>query len=372
MSRLTAGMLEAGVIPGDLDAFKEEAGKIKLYFGGGGGGGPTQSTTYQTNIPEYAEPYASEVFGKAQALTDTSQNPFPQYGGERTAGFSPLQQQAFQGIQRLGPSALNAPAAGMTGMAGLGGMGAGQQYQQMATDPGAIAAYMSPYMQNVVDYQKTQAIKDYARQLPGMQATATNVGGLGGTRRAIVESEAQRNLQNQLAGIQAQGTQSAFDTARQAQQYGANLGLQGLGLAGQMGAQLGQIGQTAFGQDLSALQAQQQAGALQQQREQTQLDAAYQQFLAQKQYPYQQLGFMSDILRGIPATTSAQQLYQAPATPVNQLASLGLGAYGVNQLFGGSGKKKGGVIKKYKKGGVVKASGAGLGELAIHVAMGGK
>jgi hypothetical protein len=132
------------------------------------------------------------------------------------------------------------------------------------------------------------------------------------------------------------------------------------------------LGQTQFGQEMGILEAQQRAGALQQQREQTQLDTAYQQFLAQKQYPYQQLGFMSDILRGIPATTSAQQLYQAPATPVNQLASLGLGAYGVNQLFGGSGKKKGGVIKKYKKGGVVKASGAGLGELAIHVAMGGK
>jgi hypothetical protein len=370
MSRLTAGMLEAGVIPGDLDAFKEEAGKIKLYFGGGGGGGPTQSTSYQTNIPEYAQPYASELFGKAQALTDTSQNPFPVYGGQRTADFSPLQQQAFQGIQGLGPSALNAPAAGMTGMAGLGGMGAGQQYQQMATDPGAIAAYMSPYMQNAVDWQKQQAIMDYGRQLPGQQAAATRSGAFGGSRQAIVESEAQRNLQNQLAGIQAQGTQAAFDQARQAQQYQANLGLQGLGLAGQMGAQLGQIGQTAFGQDLSALQAQQQAGMQQQQQAQTQLDTAYQQFLAQQQYPYQQLGFMSDILRGVPATTSAQQLYQAPATPVNQLASLGLGAYGINQLFGG--KKKGGVIKNYKKGGVVKASGAGLGELAIHVAMGGE
>ena len=52
MSRLTAGMLEAGVIPGDLGAFKKEAGKIKLYFGGGGGGTSSTVSTIWRKEPE--------------------------------------------------------------------------------------------------------------------------------------------------------------------------------------------------------------------------------------------------------------------------------------------------------------------------------
>ena len=84
-------------------------------------------------------------------------------------------------------------ATGLAGMAGIGGLGAGQQYAQMATDPTAISAYMSPYMQNVVDYQKEQAIRDYSRGLPGMGAAAARSGAFGGSRHAIVEAEGQRN-----------------------------------------------------------------------------------------------------------------------------------------------------------------------------------
>lgn len=321
--------------------------------GSGGAPQPTSQNVTQTNLPEYARPYFEDLMKRGQ---EASQVQYQPYGGERTAGFTPLQEQAFQGIQNLGPSPLLQPATGLTGAAGLGGLSAGQQYQQMATDPSAMQAYMSPYMQNVVNYQKTQAIQDYARQLPGMQATATNVGGLGGTRRAIVESEAQRNLQNQLAGIQAQGTQSAFDTARQAQQFGSQLGLQGLGLTGQMGAQLGQLGQTAFGQQAATAQAQQQAGAAQQALSQDILNKRYEDFMQQTLYPQSQLQFYSSLLRGVPvAPQQTMYQYQAPASTANQLLSAGLGAYGVNKMF----SKEGGEIKGYAEGGAVKGYAVG-------------
>jgi hypothetical protein len=320
-----------------------------FYIGGGSSApAPTQQTVTQTNIPEYARPYYEDIMNRGTTVSNTQYQP---YTGERVAGFSPLQEQAFQGIQNLGPSPLVSAGAGMTGIAGLGGLGAGQQYQQMATDPGAMAAYMSPYMQNVVDFQKSQAIRDYGRSLPGQQAAATRAGAFGGSRQAIVEAEAQRNLQNQLAGIQAQGSQSAFDQARQAQQFGANLGLQGLGLAGQMGAQFGQLGQTAFGQQASTAQLQQQAGAAQQAQQQDILNKRYEDFMQQTLYPQSQLQFLSSLLRG--SVVSPQQTmyqYQAPPSAFNQLASAGLGAYGVGKLFG---SKKGGEIKSYAQGGDV-------------------
>ena len=199
---------------------------FRLYIGGGGGGQqqqqPTTQTVQQTNLPAWAQPYSEQLLGKAQALTDTNQNDYQSYGGERLAGFTPMQQQAFGNIANMQVSPQTGQATGLAGMAGLGGLGAGQNYMNMATSPAATQAFMSPYMQNVVDWQKQQAIMDYGRALPGMGAQAAQAGAFGGSRQALQQSEAQRNLQNQLAGIGATGAQNAFQQAQQAQQFGAN------------------------------------------------------------------------------------------------------------------------------------------------------
>jgi hypothetical protein len=81
--------------------------------------------------------------------------------------------------------------------------------QQFAQD------YMSPYQQNVTDFQKQEAVKDYSRALPGMGSQASGAGAFGGTRHALVAAEGQRNLQNQLGGIQAAGSQNAYQNAQQ-------------------------------------------------------------------------------------------------------------------------------------------------------------
>jgi hypothetical protein len=350
-------------------------------MGGGGGGSapaqqtPTTQTVTNTSIPEYARPYAETLLGKSQALT--SQDQYQPYQGQRVAGFSPMQQQSFEGIQNMQVAPQIAQGTGLAGMAGLGSLGAGANYAAQATNPNAVAAYMSPYMQNAVDWQKQQAIMDYNRQLPGLGASAPRAGAFGGSRQAIVESEAQRNLQNQLAGIQATGTQNAFQNAQQAQQFGANLGLQGYGQAGALANTLGQLGQTQYGQQAGILTAQQQAGALQQQQEQQRLTNAYQDYLNQQNFPYKQAAFMSDILRGMPLTQQAQSVYQAPPTAANQLMGYGLGAYGLSKLFGGPGGAAGGDVKadkkgakigkSYKEGGLV--MGEGLAKLALQKAM---
>jgi hypothetical protein len=312
---------------------------------GGGSQQPTTSQVNQSNLPEYARPYFEDLMQRGQTASQVQYQP---YGGERTAGFTPMQEQGFQGVQNLGPSSLNAPAAGLTGVAGLGGLGAGQNYAQQATSPGSMQAYMSPYMQNVVDFQKTQAVNDYGRQLPGQQAAASRAGAFGGSRQAIVESEAQRNLQNTLGGIQAQGSQQAFEQANKNLQFGSQLGLQGLGLAGQMGQQLGQLGQTAFGQEAAAAQAQQAAGATQQAQSQDILNKRYEDFMQQQTFPQSQLQNYSALLRGVPVSPNQTMYqYQAPASGISQLAGLGMGAYGMSQAF----KKDGGVVQGYAEGG---------------------
>jgi hypothetical protein len=220
-----------------------------------------------------------------------------------------------------------------------------------------IQSYMSPYMQGVVEQQKSQAVQDYRRQIPGMGAAAARVGGRGGTREALLQAEGQRNLNEQLQNIQATGLQNAFQQAQQqaaqdaqlraqyglagaqlgeeSRQFGANLGFTGLQQQLAAARQLADIGGATQNQRQNILQAQMGAGQQGQDLEQRRLSALYQQFIDEQQAPYRQLGFMSDILRGTPASATTTNIYQQPP---NFLASTIGGAGGLATLFGGLGR----------------------------------
>jgi hypothetical protein len=166
--------------------------------------------------------------------------------GAQAAGLAPTaqafgQEAADIGMGGLGFGAMGAGYGGRGAMAAEQGFGAGEAFARQATDPYATAAYMSPYMQNVVDAQKSEATRDYLKQLQAQKAQAVGKGAFGGSRQAIAEAEAQRNLNTQLQNIQATGTQQAFQDAQRQQQFGANLGLQGL-QAGYGGLGLGMQG----------------------------------------------------------------------------------------------------------------------------------
>lgn len=279
----------------------------------------------QTTIPEYAQPYVERMLGKAEAFTEA---PYQAYGGERIAGFTPMQEQAFQNAADLGPARQLGLGTQMAGISGLQALGAGQNYQNMATDPYSMASYMSPYVENALAPQMREAARQSAIQGQMDQAKAVQQNAFGGSRSAIVEAERQRNLGQLQSDIYNKGLQSAYQQAQQAQQFGSTLGLQGAQAAGQAAATMGQLGQTQFGQQKDIIAAQQAAGSQQQALQQQQLQQKYQDFLTQKAYPQQNLAFMSDILRGAPLGQQTQQQYTA-AAPSFASQALGLGAAGV-------------------------------------------
>ena len=356
--------------------------------GGGGGGGqaPAQQTVTNTSIPEYARPYVENMLGKAEALTDINQNPYQTYGGERIAGFNPTQQQAFQNVQNMQTAPQIGQATGLAGISGMGSIGtggqmgmAGQQYANQATNPYAQQAYMSPYIQNALQPQLAEMSRQY--DITGLQQkrAATGAGAFGGSREALMRSENERNKNMAMNAAIGSGYQNAFQAAQQAQQFGAGLGLQGLqgqmagfGQAGQAANTLGQLGQTQYGQQMGINQAQQQVGAIQQAQAQQGLDTAYQDFLKQKNYPYQQLAFMSDMTRGLPLSQTSQAMYSAPPSAVSQLGGLGmsaLGIYGMSGGFGGApGRKEGGLLaaKAYKEGGLTYAGGGDISMMSTE------
>jgi len=227
---------------------------------------------------------------------------------QRLEDFSPLQRQAFQNIAGMQTADQLRQATGLAGLAGVDaarlgqytpaaerefyqapqfermgttfqqvnaapgtsyqmagpervGLGALQQYQmgpaeRVSADQfglGATSQYMSPYMQEVVDRQKQAAVRDYARQLPSLKAAGVRSGASGGTREAILESEARRNLATQLGDIQAQGSQAAYQQA-QAQYNADRARMLQAGLANQ------QAGLSTGQQNLAALLGVQQLG----------------------------------------------------------------------------------------------------------------
>ena len=290
---------------------------------------PTNQNVTNTTVPEYLQPTVERMVGRAETLSNT---PYQAYGGQRIADFNDLQKQAFQGAQNMQVAPQTGQASNMAGMSGLGSLFAGQNYMNSASDPNQVASLMSPYQQNVTNFQKQQAINDYGRQLPGMNAQAIGQGAFGGSRQAVAGAENQRNLQNSLLGIQAAGTQDAYKNAQQMQQFGANLGLQGYGQANTAANTLGTLGNQQFNQQQNILATQQAAGNQQQQLEQQRLQQQYQDFLTQRGYPQQQLSYLSDMVHGLPMSQSTQTQYTAPPSTTSQIAGLGIGALGLSNL----------------------------------------
>lgn len=318
--------------------------------GGGGSSQPTQQNVTQTNIPKELMPYAMQTLGKAQELTN---QPYQSYQGPQVAGFSDMQNQAFQGV---GNQQVAGELNDASGLASMAGQRAGQvgsydptQFGYQGFGNQSAQDYMSPYMQNVVEMQKQGAVQDYARSIPGMGANAARMGGLGGSRNAIVQAEAQRNLGNTMGNIQATGSQAAFQNAQQqfnadqmrrlqtqqageqSRQFGANLGMQGLQQQLAAAGMLGNIGSMRYGQESGINQARLSAGSLQQQQQQRQYDQDMQNFANAQNYPYKQLGFMSDLVRGTPTGSSVQSVYGGQPSTLGQVAGLGLG---IGSLYG--------------------------------------
>jgi hypothetical protein len=96
-------------------------------------------------------------------------------------------------------------------------------------------------------------------------------------------------------------------------------------------------------------------GGKQQQYEQARLNQIIQDYATQQQYPFIQLGTLSNMLRGLPMQASTTQMYQAQPSLLQQ--GVGLAGAGANlyQAFGDK-RAEGGAIKEMASGGI--ATGA--------------
>ena len=196
--------------------------------------------------------------------------------------------------------------------------------------------YMSPYQQGVTDIAKEQAIRDADRMRSQIGLTAASQGGLGGYREGIVESNLNRDLMRNLSDIQTQGLQSGYQNAQQMFEVdrAARLGQEGaqLGAAQLLGGFAPQAQQMAL-ERIGALGG---VGGQRRGFRQAGMDIGYEDFLRQQGYPQQQIGFQSNIIRGLglqPSQTVSSYA-QRPGL-FQQTLGAGLGALGLYQGMGG-------------------------------------
>jgi hypothetical protein len=299
----------------------------------------TTTVTGQQSIPTELMPYftgtggvsgllpkAQEIFSKGyQEQYGTPLEQAGLTGAGRVAPLSTMQQQVGTQLGQMGTPTQFGMGAGTLG-AGAGAIGMGLGTLGGMTDAGQVGQFMSPYVQNVLDVNKAEALRDAQKGLTTQNLGAARQGTYGGARNILAQTEADRNLQNKLGQIQAQGMQSAFDAAQkaqlaQAQQYG------------QFGQQLGALGDVATragtaqqATDLDRLKTMGAYGDLQRAYEQQGIDARYQDFLTSIGYPQQQLGSMANILRGVPIAKvgGTETTTTPPPSFASQLAGMGL------------------------------------------------
>ncbi len=208
------------------------------------------STTSKQELPAWQKQMYEEAYNLGKGV---SQQPFIPYTGAQVAGFNPDQLRQFEatrgmvgasqqydpraGLQQLATAQTPTirPVSGTTAQIGQVAAPQAATIQQLQGPTAAqigsvqapqfrglldadISAYQSPYQQQVIDFalQDIQRQSDIARGQA--QSRAIGAGAFGGSRSALIESEATRPFAEQAARTAASLRQSGFQQAQQAAQ----------------------------------------------------------------------------------------------------------------------------------------------------------
>jgi hypothetical protein len=257
-----------------------------------------QTGQSQQTAPEFYTNYLQDIANLGQNAV--------QQGG--VAGFSPLQQQAFQ----MAPD---------IAFSGAGSMGAGSQLLGEAgatTVPDVIADYMNPYQSAVVDEMgRLQNRNIRENVLPNLGAAAAGTGQFGSRRQQQITGNTMRDMQADLLGKQYAALNQGYTQAGQTAQNDLTRALQ----AGQA---FGNLGTQQQGLGIGGLNALSNFGAQQQAQGQKLLD-----------YPMAQTQAFAKLMQGYQIPTGEIKQTVGPVagaysnSPLSQISSLltGLGSF---------------------------------------------
>jgi hypothetical protein len=234
------------------------------------------------------------MLGRGQALASA---PYQAYTGPLSTGPSAAESAAFQGI-----AGLSIPTDQM-----------GAFVPQTFTAD-AASQYMNPYLMASLQPQIDEARRQAQIQRVQDAGRLTQSGAFGGSRQAIMESELNRNLLTNLAGITGTGYASAYDRAMQ--QFNTEQDRQAAA----------QTAANTYG--LAGLTKQAELGGIERGIEQAGIEADRMQFEEERDFPYKQVQYMQSLLQGLPVAAQSYS-YMQPSELSNLMQTTG----GIGRLF---------------------------------------
>lgn len=328
------------------------------------GSPPPSTTTYGTtveNMPQWLSDYTQALIARANVV---AAEPYQAYQGPRVAGFTDDQTNAFDVIRNnIGNwndefnASKSATSGALTQATPYFDRAMTSFDQASGATPDQINKYMDPYVGNVIDRAQMVANRNWEENiLPGIENRFITSGQSGSSGHRVGLEKAGRDLSEGLQSQSLAALSDAYKTAGSQYQTdaarAASIG-QSMGQLGQARGQLGlqqgqqlsglaQLQQAMAGKDATALQA---VGDARQAQTQRNLDLAYGDFREQRDYPRQNVDWMSSIIRGIPYDRTSTTTQTGPAnvyqpSPLSQLISL----YGLYKDV--TGKARGGVVHK--------------------------
>ena len=302
----------AKFMPGGLAALPAYAGGGAVAFADGdlvkapaaaaSSPGGVMPTTNESNLSSWAGPGIADYITRGTAI---ARQPYEAYQGPLSAGYSPLQKQAFDTAGDI-----NVPTADM---------GA---YKPGTFDAAAAKQYMNPYLQASLDPQLAEARRQSQITQMGNAAQATKAGAFGGSRGALMNTETQRNLGTNLANITGQGYNTAYNNAQN--QFNTEVGQQ----------QTAQNQTNQYG--LQALSNQLGMGAAQRGIESEGIAAQKAQFEEERNYPMAGVLATQKLYQGLPVSTVTNTTSTTPMQNAMGIASGASGLYDrVNALIPG-------------------------------------
>ncbi len=309
----------------------------------------TDPRTGQPMVDQFGKPIQEVVGGVPRPDIITFTPAQEQAIRMMTEGGIGLYEPMFKAAQESLGGGLGAFGEGRTGLAATTG----------AYDPRSYRAYYDPFVEDVIRTTEADIQRQADIERGRIGASAVQAGAFGGSRQAVAEQELARNAAQQVAQTGAQLRSAAFTGAQQqaqgafenqmqrgqtAAQIFGQLG-QGIGQLGVQQAALGEAAQAAAQRDVNALF---NIGGLEQAQRQSEYDVQRAAAIEQAYEPFQRFSYMSDILRGVPSTSSTIAATSVPRP--NPVASIFGTAQALSSMPGGS---AGGIL-----GGLLNPSGA--------------
>ena len=311
--------------------------------------------TSTNSMPDWAQPYAAGFLQRSQQVSD---QPYQGYGGQRIAGFSPWQDQAYGAqAQRAvkGSPVMSAANGALTGFFGQQSPGATQNPYGPVTPQANPYAGSNPYLQQNIDSAQGDVVRNWNNvQKPSWETAMQRSGSFGNEGVGMANGMAQEGMARQLGNIssgmrmqdytqQQQLGENAANRGMQAQQFNSQMGESYAGRNDSMfnqgqGRQLGALGLApGFAandyNDISQLAS---AGQQYQNQNQRGNDVNYQQYLDQRNYPNQQLNqFGANLGQAVGNSGTQTNTSPGPSGASQMVGGALTGSALYNLLFGG-------------------------------------